>query len=63
MLQSFTLAALAFMPGVFWIQIFRSMRRVLMFTLVVSIGGYAFARMALYTSARRFWAFITSWGG
>jgi exosortase E/protease (VPEID-CTERM system) len=41
------LAALAFLPGAFWTQSLRSMRHVLAFALVVSVGAYAFGRIAL----------------
>jgi exosortase E/protease (VPEID-CTERM system) len=46
-LTSAGLAAVAFMPAAFWLQLFRSVRHVLAFALVVSVGAYAFARMAL----------------
>lgn len=40
-------AGLAFMPAAFWFRLFRSLRQVLTFAFVVSIGAYVFARMAL----------------
>lgn len=41
------LLAVAFMPVAFWTLLFRSMRQVLAFALLVGVGAYAFGRLAL----------------
>jgi exosortase E/protease (VPEID-CTERM system) len=40
-------AVLAFIPGAFWVAVFRSMRHVVAFACVVSAGAYVFSQMAL----------------
>jgi exosortase E/protease (VPEID-CTERM system) len=41
------LLAIAFMPPAFWTLLIRSMRQALVFAFVVSVGAYAFGRLAL----------------
>jgi exosortase E/protease (VPEID-CTERM system) len=40
-------AAVAFVPAAFWSQLFRRMRHVLTFALVISVGAYAVGRLAV----------------
>ncbi len=41
------LAVVAFLPAAFWLQVFRSMRHVVVFALLVSVGAYAFSQLSL----------------